>query len=356
MMKKKVLLIAFLVALCLAPLAAEKLGTLEGLFKPQMIKVYDNQLFVVEGQTILVYSLKDLKLQVKIGKRGEGPGEFKYSPSRTLIITVYPQHILAESRNKLVYFDKKGKFIREEKKVTGLLQTLPLGENFLVHKIIYNTDGKNYFAVFIYDKNFQPLKELYRQAFFTFENKVFVMPDGLNYAIMGDKLLVEKSPDGFIVDVYDSRGNKIRRISRDYEKVSVPQARKDEAYKDYTNIPFLIRMRRERGDSWVDNLLKSQSMVYPDYYPAIQDIAVDGEKIYVRTYRVKDNQEEYVMMDITGKVEKTIFLPKARKVDFLVQMQGDKKFYNIHKGKFYYLKSVEEDDDEEWQIHVQTIK
>ena len=61
-------------------------------------------------------------------------------------------------------------------------------------------------------------------------------------------------------------------------------------------------------------------------------------------------------MDTKGNILKEVYLPIAKKVDFLVQMQGDKKYYNIHNDKFYYLKLVEKGDDEDWQVFVEKIE
>jgi hypothetical protein len=58
----------------------------------------------------------------------------------------------------------------------------------------------------------------------------------------------------------------------------------------------------------------------------------------------------------TNIIKKKVFLPKAKKVDFLVQMQGDKKYYSIHKDTFYFLKFIETDEDEDWELHRQEIK
>lgn len=52
-------------------------GIVPGVLKPEMIRVLDDELFVVEGAAVWIYSLKDLKLKRKIGRQGEGPGELK---------------------------------------------------------------------------------------------------------------------------------------------------------------------------------------------------------------------------------------------------------------------------------------
>jgi len=75
---KKVMFLVILSLLLLAAFVwAENPGTLEGVLVPEMIQVSGDELYVLEGATIYVYSLKDLKLLCKFGQKGEGPGELK---------------------------------------------------------------------------------------------------------------------------------------------------------------------------------------------------------------------------------------------------------------------------------------
>ena len=45
------------------------------------------------------------------------------------------------------------------------------------------------------------------------------------------------------------------------------------------------------------------------------------------------------------------WLPVPKKVEFLVQMQGDKNFFSIFKNHYYYLLLNEDDDTWEVGIH-----
>ena len=357
-MMKKITLLVSMLLIFLGTTFPRKIGTLTEIYKPQMIKVYDDELFAVEGHRVFIYALKDLSLKKIIGKKGEGPGEFNPDPARTIIITVLPDTLLGESRNKVLWFSRDGSYRKEIKKTPGILQTLPIGDNFFIHKILYGPGGKNYFTVNIYNSDFQETRELFRQKFFNYEQNVFIMPDSLNYCLCDNKIFVEKSTEGFIIDVYDYSGNRLYRIEKPYNKIPVPDSRKKEAYNDYLEIPFFKRMIREQGKAYFNNYIKSETQVYPDYYPAIQDIIADpkSKKIYVKTYLREGDREEYLEMDIQGNILKKHFFPRARKVDFLVQMQGDKKYYTIHGGQFYYLKSVETEDDEDWELHAEEIK
>jgi hypothetical protein len=335
---------------------AEKIGTLKEVFKPQMIKVFQNDLFVVEKHNYFIYALNGLQLKKKVGKLGEGPGEFQPDPARTIVITAFPEYIIGESRHKIVYFSRTGEYIKELRKLPEIIQTLPLGKNYAALHILYGQDGKNYFVVSIYSPEMKELKTIYKQKFFTFENSVFVMPDSLNYCVAGDKLFVDQSPDGFVIGVYDSEGNKLKEIRQNYKPIPVTTAQKEAAFNAYLDIPFFQRLIKEQGRAAAVTEAKKANLIYPDDYPPIQYMMVDNQKLYVKTYNKKNNKEEYLVMDLDGKGLKSFYLPEVRDVDFLVQMQGDKKYYTIHNNKFYYLKLTDVDDEEVWEVHMEPIR
>ncbi len=353
MLKKSFVKKLFIYSILIFPfyLFSAKVGVLNGILKPQMIKVYDNELFVVEGHKIFIYSLNNLKLKKIIGKSGEGPEEFKIDPARTLIINVFKEHIVAESRTKVIFFTRTGEFIREMKKNRTILQIIPVKNNFLIFKIDYSKYGKNYFVLHLYNSEMEKIKELFKQKFFSYENKLFVMPDSLNYCVDDNKIYIEKSIEGFKVDIYDSEGNKIDHLERTYNKVPVPETKKKNALKEYLNNPAIVNAKKRRGEAFVNQYIKSLKLIYPDFYPAIKYITSNNNNIYFQTSENKLNQIKYIIYDINNKKYKETYLPEVKKVDFLVQMQGDKKFFSIFNNKFYYLKYIETEDGEDWELH-----
>jgi hypothetical protein len=354
-MKKKTTFV--LMMLMVSMTFAARLGTLEGVFKPQLIKVFEDDVFVVEGHKLFVYSLKDLRLKRKIGKEGEGPGEFNLDPNRTAAVSVFPESLIIESRFKVVYFSRDGKFIKEIRKHPGTVQTVPIGKNFVVHKILYGPGGKSYFTLNLYDSEMKEIKELYRVKFFNFEGKLHLMADSINFCICDNKLFIEESTDGFVIEVFDSEGNKLNRIEKPYKKIKVTENLREEALDHFLSIPALRQAVKEKGKIEVVNDLERRGgLIYTDYLPAIQDIKTDGKSIFLKTCHKKGDKEKYFLMDVKGKTLKEIYLPMTRKESFFNQLQGDKKYYSFYNHKFYYLKNVETEDDENWEVHVEDIK
>jgi hypothetical protein len=119
---------------------------LTGVLEPESIRVSGNELYVVEGAAIFVYSLKDLSLIRKFGKKGEGPGELKVFPFWPNSITVWPGYIFAEGLDKFIFFSKEGKLIKEHKKIKRFLKVLGLGLRFYAinnNRFIYLNENED---------------------------------------------------------------------------------------------------------------------------------------------------------------------------------------------------------------------
>lgn len=220
----------------------EKIGILSDVYHPEIIKVYDNEIYVVEGNKIFVFSSDNLKLKRKFDREGNGPGEFKLDRNRSAAISVFPKMIVAESRFKVVFLTRDFKFIREMKKMPGVVQTVPVSEKYIIHKILYGPEGANYFTLNIYDKEMKMVKELYRQKFFAFKGKTNAVPDGINFCILGDRIFVEKSEEAPIVGIYDFNGDLIRDIVFNDKKVPLSQA---ERKKLWTIISLFLHYFRQ---------------------------------------------------------------------------------------------------------------
>ncbi len=55
-------------------------AVLKDIFDPGMISVRDEEMIVVEGPTVYVFSLPDVSMKLSFGKKGQGPGEMTSFP------------------------------------------------------------------------------------------------------------------------------------------------------------------------------------------------------------------------------------------------------------------------------------
>jgi hypothetical protein len=328
-------------------------ATLPEIMKPISISVHGDEMFIMEGAVIHVYSLKSKKMLRKFGKKGEGPGELMDTPFFLNKINFHNNSIVVETVLKLVYFDKTGKLQKEfKKKNVGAYLTTPFGNNFVVTKVAPGADNKTiYNAVCILDSEMNEVKELFRQEHTqqgTPPNlKINLLMEFPVFRIAGDKVFIEEGVNGFIIQVYDGKGNKLNRIERkDLKKVSIPQSYKDKLIEKFKVDPII---KSQGGFEAIKNIVK---FVFPETFPLIQNIEVSNDKLYVQTYNVKDGKNEYLIMDHNGKNMKRVWLPYFDNVSIMGKVLGA-KLNTIYEDKLYYL--MENEDDEEWELYVEAI-
>ncbi|MCP5108369.1 MAG: hypothetical protein GY950_33590 [bacterium] len=325
-----------------------KLGTLNDVLKPEMIRVSENQFFVVQGAKIFNYSLPDLKLIRTIGKRGEGPGELITSPLWFNTVTVRPGSLFVDGFKKVIYFSRDGKLIKETRKAVARRQVFPIGKNFIVLNQTYKEENIQYQVMDLYDSSFQKIKELCRQeSSIQTPKKMTDLPaDSMDFSIWDDKIFVEKSPMGFVIDVYDGNGNKLYQIKKEIGKTPFTAKHKEDAIRTFKEDAFVKEMGFENFKRTFSDLR------FLDFFPVIQSIDVSNNRIFIRTFKRKNGKEECIVMDLKGKVLKQKYLSRVENAPFLAHFLGI-RYYTIHDNKFYYLS--ENEDEETWELFAEEI-
>ena len=111
-MKKVWVFIVFL--FLIFSIHGKKIAKLEELIKPDIMFMGNGRMYITEGASIFIYSLKDYKLIKKFGKEGEGPKEFKISPfGAPMLVYPFEDKIFINSNAKISYFTQDGEFIKE---------------------------------------------------------------------------------------------------------------------------------------------------------------------------------------------------------------------------------------------------
>ncbi len=334
---------------------AENLGVLKNILKPSIIDIHQDRLFVMDVELIKVYSLKDLNLIHTFGKKGEGPGEYKIVVNMPLRLQAHKNFLLVESIDKLSYFTLNGKYLREKRKFSFLGMITPIGKNYIGRRIIQPQDGSlSTASVNIYDQELKKIKELYRQEFIqqgAFPNlRLNLGKDFLHYRVADNKIFLEKSNKGFIIDVFDFRGKKLYEIKKKYEKIPITSQDKKLTIKDLEMDPHIQKQLKQFGFKW-NEFSKNFKYNFPHYYPPIKTMDIDKGKIYITTFRTKENKVETIIMDFKGKVLKTTFIQPTAKEWVMAVLMGV-RLETTHNGKIYY---IQENEYEEWELFVQEI-
>jgi hypothetical protein len=321
--------------------------TLAGVFEPGMIKAAENRLYVFEGAKILVFSLQDLSPVGQFGKQGEGPGELKATDFWYNTVTVLPEQVFVDGYDKVVYFSKEGRFVKEMKKPVGISRLLPVGEDFAAIKLDQIEGDTQYQCLNLYDSNMRFVKQLVRQEspIQSVSGKTEMIPDVLNFAVWEKKIFVETSRAGFVIEVFDSQGKPLYRIEKPHDKIPITKDHRNEAIEAFKDDPFVKRVGFQE-------FAKLSDFVWPDSWPAIRDFLISEGNIYVRTYKTLNGEENWVILDLQGQTLGSVYLPQVEAEALMANLYGVHR-YAIHKNRFYFLEYKQDTGD--WELRIKKI-
>lgn len=323
---------------------AEKVADLPDIMKPEFVTVDGNDLFILEKFSINKYSLKTFKLEAKFGKRGEGPGEMMETP----LICILPDSVLANSVGKFLWFSKEGKLLKEERIFRGILDVVPFKDNFIIAKR-EEEEGRNYLmkGIYLFNPKFEKIKTIYSTVFdVNFgirlsggKKKFKMLRHYVGISVYDDKVFIADTQKGFFIIVFDQNGDQLYTIKKDIESMKVT-----EAYKKKVTNGLKLRL----GE--IFNNVKNRLGFY-EYFPPMKDFLISDGKIYVQTYKEKDNKHEFIILDLKGNIIKKLFFPLKSVKDY--KSVGEVDLYAIKNGKVYEL--IENLDREVYELHISDI-
>lgn len=320
---------------------AEKLAELSDLVRPARIDVDGNELYVVQGAEILVFSLKDYRFQRKFGRLGQGPGELMLHPERGILIEIGREYVFLNSFNKMICFTKKGTLIEEKALPFYLLQLVPWGDNYAITKYAPAKNRGRMIYVYLFDADFNEIKLVHSSERSSPQQtgRIGIPPQHLFVRCYEGKLFILDKVTSYRIDVYDINGKPLEAIDLNLEKMEVTDEYKKDVRQWFRTQPHL------RAVSGIDQMID-----FPHYLPEVRNFFVDAAKIYVQTYRRNNELSEFVILDFKGRVLDRIFLPGG--FNEAVQVDPDST-YTIKDGIYYYL--LENEDTEIWELHRESI-
>jgi hypothetical protein len=343
-MKKYLLFFVLLISASI--LLAVKVGDLPELFKPAFIQVDGDDLFITEEArphfAVYVYSLKTKEVKFKIGRVGQGPGEF---PGWAVILQIKPDSILINAHAKNIWFTRDGKFIKEEI-VTTCRHARPIKDNYICWS--QPSDPKTGWGVrmiHLLNSKYEKIKQIYKvqvdvaQLRSIEEAKVFpILRHYIENRIYDDKIFIADTRKGFFIDVFDSNGNRIYSIDKNdqVEKIKTTEEFKTKRINAY-----------KKGYRRIYERIRPSIIQFYDYFPAMRSFWIDSGKIYVITYKKKDSKNELIILDLKGNILRRIFLPFKSLKDYKHFMEYDAN--TVHNGVLYELFENEETDI--WELH-----
>ena len=337
-----------------------KIIPLPSLVDPTSIQVDSGKILITEEDSVSVFSLDDFKLLKRIGRRGEGPGEFNAPP----YVILQPDAFLILNFNKISLFSPEGELI-EEKKIPsnynyGFFPLLPVGDNYVGFPVEIKKEGGFGHVGRLYDSTFFPIKMIYEdvpnlippppppprpgQTSGSLPKQDFeAIRDCIDVTVEKDRLYVADTRKGFFFSVFDSGGNLLYEIDTEHKRIKVP--------KQYT----AAYMKHLQEQSNWERLNNRYNFVFKDFFPAFFSFKINDEKIYAVTYSQKDGVYEIVQTDLKGKTLSRSFSfplkPYGRLNETFFQFSND---FDIYSDTIYHL---EYNFDKEWlELHITPIK
>lgn len=330
-MKKNGLIVFFLFFLSL--IITAEVVTLPDVMRPHDIRVTQEKIYIADGYNILIYSAVDYKLLTKFGKKGEGPGEFKFRPS----IRVLDEYILDDDQGRILWFSKDGKYLKE-KRIHRDITPIPIKDHFFALKRLFDYTpgkGKVIYYIVILDKELKPKKTIYERFIRKMEDESKLVKKDVQMVIPpfgvdtdGENIYIADSSKGFYIDVFSADGDHLYTIKRKIDKVKFTQEYKDK-----------LMEREKTSKMWLENK-RNFNYIFPEHFPDMKSFMVADKKLYVTTFKKKAGKNEFIILDSKGKILRKVLLNAERP-------------YHISNNKCYNL--VENLEKEEYELHVTKI-
>ncbi len=313
---------------------------LPDLVNPDSILIHKDTLLITDAESVYLYNLIDFSLRKKFGKKGEGPGEFKFWSGGVVKLHVHmlEDKIVINSMNRVTFFKSDGEYLKEKNNRSGF-NFVSMGDGFAGYTVV-NKNKILFLAINLYDKNFNLIKEIFRKEYYVQPAKNFnLIRTGFgnkrraHYQVYKDKLYVEGENK---LHVFDSAGREILVISPEFRRLSVEKEHSQTILNDLNKL---------FPSSLMKKLIKDKGY-FPKYFP-LRVFLIADDLIWFPTYQQKDGKTLFVVIDLKGTIIRKGYY-HFRNRSLLIPYP-----FAISKGKVYQLI---DNSDEEWSLFVSKME
>lgn len=348
---KKLFLIFVLSFFNLGLMMAKEVVVLKELTYPYNMQISENEIFISEQAHIYIYSLNDLKLIRKFGRKGEGPGEFITHKVKPIQFDVHPECVYVESMMRVTIFNRKGQHKKTIKlpfyNAAGLYpEALSNGcfvgyqyadedipKNRRIINNFYGSGRKVFVTINIYNSKFKKIKEVCREAEPVGEF-LFPIGGGLEFKVYKNDIYVLYGQPDLHIDCFDKSGKfkySIKKDNIERQKVS-PE-----------NIENIKAVGKLKWKEDYERIFKKK-MKFRKYWPSVKSFFIDMEIIYISTHVIKNGKRLWYLYDLRGNLIKQQYLP------FVAQNDSDAIFpQTVHNDKLY---QVVANENYEWELNI----
>jgi len=301
------------------------------------------RVYIQDKRDIAVYSFETGRFLRRIGRPGQGPGEFTMLGG----FTVVGDRIVVTDIRKTLFFSVEGEYLSQMTPAVRSLYYpyLPVGEHFVGVPLEMREDGSLLPPMgVIYDQAGKPVERFVEVPDIlpppppppgssprSGTEDVLMVRDYFDYAIYDNKVFVADSKKGLSISVFDETGALLYEIRQPVARVKVSKE-----YRDFV-------MKSRPDQYWA-----SHKPVFPEYFPAFGLFKIDGGRIYAVTAARKDGRHEVIVMDLKGKILERGFRFPVQ-VDFWVPKAFARKF-DVEAGRFVWVEY--NDAKDQYELHI----
>jgi len=332
--------------------AGQVLGLLPAGMSPDSVDFTASELYVLERGKVSVFSLPDIVRRRTFGGSGNGPGKLAPRHHFDQALRVIGDRVLVEDNNKIIVFSTAGQLMEEKRKPESTIWFIPIGDRFVAKSMVVSGQPPTqYIRLVLYDSKLHEIKELYRQEWFQQQDppgfSTMLLGDLLHFAVVQDKICVEESPKGFVIELFDPDGNKISTIKKSIAGIRVTEQDRDREMTLVRKEKRVAAMIALTG-SW-EKLRQIWKISFPETTPALRELQSCGDNLLVRTFERRANAEKYLLLGLDGTIQRELFLPFVSDAETEARVSGT-AFFKLIGERFFYL--WQNDGSDRWEVRL----
>jgi len=314
--------------------------------EPSGVRAEHGRVYIQDKNDIAVFSFDTGRFMRRIGRRGQGPGEYAMLGG----FTVLEDRLAVVDIAKMLFFSLEGEYLGQldVRRRSYYYPYLPVGKHFVGVPLEVRDDGTiARQAGVIYDPSGTPVRRFVEvpdvlppppppppkpgSSRSSGTEDVLMVRDYFDYVVSGDRIFVADSTKGLSVSVFDESGAPLYEIRPPSERVKVSGE-----YRDFA--------RKSRPEQYWTN----HKPVFPEYFPAMAAFKIDGGRIYIITPAKSGGRHEVIVTDLGGKVLDRGFRCPVP-IDFWVP-QSFARTFDIEAGRFVWV--AYNDATEIYELHI----
>jgi hypothetical protein len=325
---------------------SERIIALSDLERPTQIVVEGGRVYLADSRDVKVYDLRDGRLLRKIGRLGQGPGEFSIEPRR---MSVLGDRLIVQDLGHADCFNLEGVFAGQIRHPSSMAfyPVLPVGSNVVGFPIIRDDEGSILPSGRIYDSRLKLIRDFYGAlpalppappppGRAMEKSDQLLIRDYGDYTVYENRIYVADSRRGFSISIFDENGLLLREINLPVDKVKVPKGFVDAVVKEW-----------KASKNW-QAYYSYINPVVPEYFPAFIDFKIDRDRLCFLTAAKKNDLYEIIMLDLEAKfLERSFWFP--------LKPNFENPFYNRNKYDIegdQLIWYAYNDDTESYELHI----